>query len=341
MNPIVRAAAFVLTGMALFAALAAVSERTDPVYAEMRELWQGVESRGGAAEVLLVGNSHSRAIDLEALGMRGLPLWRGGGDLFEAAYLTRRAAPHLPRLKYLLVTASFSVLEMDNAAAKETDLTGRRVEIYARVPGWPPLPGDAESFVRGKVSPVVRPDHWARVLRPGRRREADEDRSHLRRAVRMDSHAEMRVRAARERTADMRRGRPDLRAAVVAELDGLIREMKRAGVQVVLYTPPFHPAYSARYDTAAANRVRRTMQALAARHPNAVYWDASLDPAFTRHEEYFLNSDHLNEQGARAFSAALRQRLEEPGPPLEPGSAARGSVPARLIRGAPGTSGVQ
>lgn len=312
MNRLRTPSLFFLVGLGIFAVLAGLSERVDPVYAEMRALWKAVERDGPTAEALFIGNSHSRALHGPSLGVEAVHLWRGGGDLFEALYLARRARSHMPRLRYVFVSASFPILEMDNAAATEEDLSGRRVEIYARVPGWPPLPGDAQSFVRGKASPVVRPDHWGRIFRPGlRREEEDTEAARPRRGVDLREHAAMRVERARRRTADMRQGHPGLASDVKAELERFAREMAAAKVEVVLYTPPFHPAYTARYDTAAANRLRLAMRRLAAEHENVVYLDASRDTTITAREEYFLNSDHLNEEGARAFSAALRGRLAE------------------------------
>jgi hypothetical protein len=309
---------FAAGGLAIFMLLWMASERLAPVYPGMRADWVAFQRDAGRAEALYVGNSHSRALDPRSLRMNAVPLWRAGGDAFESGLLARTAAARMPRLRTVFISASYHLLTFDNGTPLEQgDRSQRRRELYARVPVVRPLTGDARHFVAGKVSPVVRPDHWkdallAAVRGRGHAAQRTRTRRPLPRAE-LAAHARLRVEAGLRQSRQVEARRPDVRGRAVDALEESVQALTARGVTVVLYTPPYHAEYTRLYDRADADGMRAAMRGLAARVPGVHYYDFSTDPALVRPAAHFSDSDHLSAAGARAFSLRLREAMADDG----------------------------
>jgi small GTP-binding protein len=313
---------FVAVGMAMLAALAAASEWLDPVYGEMKERRSLVRARGGEVEAISIGNSHAGAISFEALGMRGMHLWRSGGDIHEAAFLMGELMPDLPAARCVLLPLSPYILDNDNAVRTNLDPRSRRRELYARTPSLRHLEGDWKELVAGKVSPVVRPDNWMGVVRrknrgrPLVRPDGFPTRADSIAVVPVDSIAAVaRRRAAvhRQRAMDLRTAATDPFARASARLDGIAAAAAARGMGLVLYSPPYTPEYLQALESEAVAAVRRAGADVASRHPHVLYLDATAHPDLAPIRAYFRDGDHLNRQGARAFSAMLLAHLDGTG----------------------------
>jgi hypothetical protein len=298
------------------AAAYAVSEAVDPVYPATRAVFALFRERSPAIQAVSVGNSHTRALDFDALDLPGMHLYEGGQDVFEAAYLADYAARRAPRLRYVLLTANYGVERLDHAAITSTDLMGIRRQTYARTRAPRFIPGDGALWVSSIFSPISRRDHWSgvavRLLRPGMPRVAV-PMTHDGRVI--DPPAAPFVPDPRARYAPPRStladesvvNDPTTPARAVARLETLARDLHARGIRLVLYTPPYHQTYPLHM----TRRAPATRQALAPllKHPNVVWMDFGEDPAFTRRDELFRDSDHMNPRGARVFSIHLRRCL--------------------------------
>lgn len=320
---------FVSGAAVAFGAAYVFSEAVDPVYPGLRTRMALLRTRAADIQVVMVGNSHSGAVNLTAMDLEGLHLWQGGQDAFEAAYLARYAAREVPRLEYVLFAASHGLQRVDNSLLTSRDRRGLRREMYARTPLLRPLPGDLEPWVNGKLAPVVRYDHWrgvvARLKHPrssGRIRPDGSVPVHQRPPLTPDSlerfgasqGALQRAGAAETLAADS-----TTPARVEAQLDALARMLHRRGAVLVLYTPPYHHTYLRERDPAVLDEMRRMLRDVARRNPNAAWLDFASDPRFARRDDLFRDSHHLNPTGGRIFSVMLRSclaALEAGGQPL-------------------------
>jgi hypothetical protein len=294
----------------------ALSEAVDPVYPEMRAKIALFRQRSGMIRAVSVGNSHTRALDFDALGQPGMHLYEGGQDVFEAAYLADYAARRAPRLKYVLLTASYGLERLDHAAVTSTDLTGIRRHTYARtaVPRF--IRGDAELWLSSVFSPIARRDHWSGVSLRLLGRHVPREPVRLTRDGR-DAEPPPRpfVPDTTLRNAPPRSGGddesvvndPTTPARAVAQLRRLADELQGRGVRLVLYTPPYHQTLP-RYVLQRAPGTRRALAPLL-RHPNVVWMDFGDDPSFAHRDDLFRDSDHMNPAGARVFSTLLRRCL--------------------------------
>ena len=306
---------FAAGAAAALSAAWAVSEAADPVYPRLAAALAEFRRDAAGVRVVTVGNSHAGAIDLAVLGREGIHLWSHGQDVFEAVRLAEHAASGAPRLRYVLLTASPGSEWANNAVVGTRDRTGLRRELYARVPG-PPIEGDLSLWVRGRLAPVVRPDHWRGVVRravrgprpaPLAAGTAPPGRLTPDSMARTGASAALRHGATR---ADTRRLAPGTARRAARDLDGLARTLAARGATLVLYAPPYHESYLRSGDPAAAEGSRALARALARRHRNVVWLDFSDDSGFSGRYDLFLDGDHLNRQGALRFSALVRTCLD-------------------------------
>jgi hypothetical protein len=312
---------FVVGAVLVVAAAYGVSERLDPVYPELRARMAHFRQHAPAIDAVSVGNSHSRAIDFDALGVRGTHLWMGGQDVFEAAYLARYAADAAANIRYVLFPVSPGFQQVDHAVVRSVDERSRRRELYARTPLRRPVAGDGSLWVSGRLAPVVREDHWKGVAarlrgpRPPIRLTPHGLRTERPRApLTPDSMARYGAgrgsahRAAAEETVAVD---PTTPRRVAAELDDLAGYLGARGVLLVLYTPPYHPGYLHEIPAAMMAETRSTTKRIVDRHRNVIWMDFSVHPAFSGRDELFMNADHLNREGARLLSDRLRHCIEE------------------------------
>lgn len=309
------AAGFVGGAALALGAVYAVSEAVDPVYPEMKARVDMFHARAPALQAVSVGNSHTRALDFATLGVRGVHFWEGGQDAFESAFLARYAAERAPRLRYVLFTASYGVERLDHAGITSRDVTRLRREIYARTAPLRFIPGDGGLWVGARFAPIVRPDHWhgviTRLHRPRRVVRLGDDGSLYqppRPPLSRDSlaaHAARRAAHQAAMSAESMESDSTTPVRVIAEMEALARDLRERGVQLVLYTPPYHETYLHRLQPNAAAGTRRAL-APVLRHPNVVWMDFGTHPAFNGRDDLFHDSDHMNHAGARAFSALLR-----------------------------------
>jgi hypothetical protein len=332
---------FVAGGVAAFAAVYALSEALAPVYADAQGKVALFRERGAEVRAVSVGNSHSGAMDFAALDLPGMHFWNAGQDPFEAMFMARYAAERAPRLRYVLLTASYGFERLNNAAMTSADYTAIRRGAYLRtgVPRW--IPGDRNLWIGARLAPVARTDQWSGVAArlaglprpavglapdgtvltpPPPRPSADS----------LAKYAPWQAGIHDARAAESLARDPATPARMAAGLEALARELRARGIVLVLYTPPYHHTYLRLVPPGVVEGTRRALQP-ALRHPNVVWLDFGTHPAFTRTDTLFKDSDHLNPDGARVFSALLRRCLD--------GLPAAGGRGGTMPDGCPGAAG--
>lgn len=298
------------------AGLYGLSEWVDPVYPRMKARRELARVRATELEAVSLGNSHAGAIDFETLDMKGLHLWNPGGDLHEAAFILGEMLPRLPAARCVMVGLSPYMLAADNAVARR-DI---RYQIYARTLSLRHLEGDIGHWLGGKLSPVARTDNWKGVLRSFRVPRSEFEIDGL--LIRADSiatlppdslaqHARSRAMLHRGFATDALAARPETPQRSIARLEEIVGLAAARGIGVVLFTPPYTPAFLDALEPDALPAIRAVAARVARDHPGVEYFDASTDPRFRRSPNFFMDGDHLNRIGARAFSTQLRSRNRE------------------------------
>lgn len=301
--------------------VAAVSEIIAPVYPAARQRVANFERAARSVQYLTVGSSHNRAIDFDAMGVPGFHFWSNAQDVFESTYLALYAARRAPRLRYVLLPASYGVHLVDRAAITSRDMRASRREMYFSLRATDFLPGDLRSWAAAWMSPVSRSDHWygvaAALASPGAVQPlmAHDGRPNERASPPILSADSLRRHgqhgAAQLRLLIEEAQRNDATIAYRAEeaLGALADSLAARGVRLVLFTVPVQPAYADALADVAAG-MERMLRRVQRRHPNVVWLDHSRDARFVGRAKYFLDSNHLNAAGAAAYSLALKKHID-------------------------------
>jgi len=87
-----------------------------------------------------------------------------------------------------------------------------------------------------------------------------------------------------------------------------IHELTAQGTKVFLIIPPFTSYYRDAFPAEFLNQLKQDMEELLQSHPGITFFDFSSGLPLEQH--HFLDSDHLNYQGAEVFSRILSDTLE-------------------------------
>lgn len=323
-RPVVSALIFLLGALIVGAALKWTSDAFAPGYRPNLLRMQLLQEYAAEIEVINAGNSLNRAIDYRDMDLRGFHLWDGGADLLEASYTLRTVTPMLPKLKVVLVPLNPLSFRTDNTLIGRDGLRRQYYAVMPSLASWRPLPGDAGNLMRGKLSSIVREDHWRNVLhgalRPrgdgARRRqlgEVDETGYFLpypSRTVREDSQRVEELEGFFLELGQSVRANPRLPEMIYREFAAVIAKIRARGIRVILISPPNMESVNelfARHTTEMA-QLKEYVRRLGDDH-GAEYLDFSTHEDFSNDPDLFMSEDHLNRFGAAVFSRKLNDLL--------------------------------
>lgn len=296
-----------------------VSESVAPVYADARTRAALFDAAAPDVEAVSVGNSHSLALDFDALGVDGFHLWWPGGDVFEAERAVEEAVERAPGLDLVFVTVSPFVVDNGVVGTVEPGRGDLRRKTYVEYGDYSPLRSDWKLAAQAALAPVVRPDNWAGVAAAWGGRS---DTTHIEPdgapiapvrghlpiddTERVGQRRAERHRALEDESLERNPGLCDDTARAYEAIAAAARER---GVRVVLYTPAYTTSYAhAVYGTGDRCATRQMAARVAERFSNVDYFDFSQDEALSA-PVYFRDADHMNVDGARAFSRRFRAAL--------------------------------
>jgi hypothetical protein len=329
---LVRTACFLLGFWALANALGSLADAVAPmnVYAQSQaERFSALMADSAEVEAIALGNSHSEAIDFGVLGLQGHRLARGGTDLFEVKLYAQSVTPVLPKLRVAFIAISYFSFARNNLLFDDT--RNLRIELYALLPTWRPLPGDHRLWLLGKlqryfrIMSLVRPDNWHDVFMAGLTVKTEEAAdpmttsltpwgtcAHYTASQLEVMGNDIGTKAASRHLESLALD-PLVETQAYEALAQTVELLQSHGVRVVLFTPPYYAAYNQRFSEVAPamiNNMYRAVENLQAQYA-VEYYDAAALPAFSTHPELFFNSDHLNECGMRGFAAYLQPMMAE------------------------------
>lgn len=330
---IIKSFIFIIGFWLLSVPLAAFADRLSPmnVYSESEaDRIKNLLQKRDIITAISIGNSHSGAIDFDTFGVDGQILARAGTDLFEVNQYAKSVVPRIPQLRTVFIAISYFSFYRNNLIFKDT--RNLRIELYAMLPTWKPLPGDFEYLFLGKIHKyfrtmsIVRPDNWHDVFTAASEGQIKEDPlsnnlvqsitpwgtcTHYNQKDLTDIGNEIGFKAA-DNHMKMYTADPNIREESFQALADTIQLFKDKNIRIILFTPPYHISYNNRFLEIAPDMVKHmssTMEKLSEEY-DVEYYNAASLPEFSTHPELFFNSDHLNECGCRAFSEYLLSQMK-------------------------------
>jgi hypothetical protein len=304
---LLRLAAFVAVGLVLLGLMQELSRRY-PVTASHQERLERIETAWEDAdriELLGLGNSHaSRSIEPDLLPGRAHVLGLAWNDIFEVEHQIRVLAPSMPNLQTVLLVLSPTSFHWDNALGDREGLLNSRRMFYAERLSMPWKQGDLGNYIRSKMFWLIRSDNWYGVVAGLRGREPSRDETdELRTREFLEDHAEDRAAMFISTARLMIEDDPGLVDRAYAAAADMIASLQGDGIRVVLVTPPYHTSYLARMNLSGLRDENLELTARLVEEFGVAWIDATR--LFAEVDQYFLDSDHLNERGRVAFTRWL------------------------------------
>ncbi|MEO6232768.1 MAG: hypothetical protein ABJB11_17140 [Ferruginibacter sp.] len=100
----------------------------------------------------------------------------------------------------------------------------------------------------------------------------------------------------------------DEKAAVIYDLENLIKTLQEKNINVILFSSPTYAGYNNFLDPSIADQNTKDIRTLCDKY-NLQYWDFITEPLFVQHD--FYNADHLNKTGAHKFSMMLNDSINK------------------------------
>ncbi len=319
-KPLAESIGFVIVGLLIGFGLRTLSDWADPVYGEEKLRATRLMEKRESIEVIDVGHSQNQALDYAVMGLNGYHQYCFGSDVFEITYLLRAIVPELPNLKVVFLNVNPLGFKQDNSADNaRSDL---RRKYYATTPtfrSWRLIHGDLRNLVFGKLSAIIREDHWQGVyeaLASGKRVPIIVDEfgflgpyktQQMTTGVRTNRYEKLStlVQLTEATYAD----NPQLPEDVYKVLRETLIYLSERNLRVILFTTPNTRlgnelmAQESENTFAIANQYIQKLT----EEFGVEYYDFSHDQEFVDEYQFFHSEDHMNQRGARAFS----QRLAE------------------------------
>lgn len=249
--------------------------------------------------------------------------------MFETDYLLRSVAPLLPKLEVLFLPISPLDFHHDNG------LWERRHEIrrahYAITPTWSlrMIHKDVKNLVKGKLSAIVRRDHWRGVFKSvleALRGPAPKTQSGWKDPfgeVDVDGYIGPRIQLTMK--SDSLTGRidevreqifllkeaakthPNLPGEVYMALVSIIKTARLHNLKLVLFAPPQTDIFNEMLSKEGREiaDIRNFYLQKSENEFGVEFYNFAQAPTFVHNYNYFFNEDHLNVMGARVFSQKL------------------------------------
>ena len=309
---------FLISLVLISALLYSASEHFSPVYPNEKFRIEKLLRSAGTIEAISVGDSHSLGLDFRAMNIRGFPLWKGGSDLFEVCYFLNAVTPRLTRLRIVFLDISPMVFARDNGSyAAFQPIRQTYYYMTPTVRSWRLINGDLKNFVRGKLSPILRADHWSGVAKflaaslfhsKVHQDKPVDEFGYVRQKPTVEARSATKTAYQRfEPVLAYTWGNTDVEKASYHELASTLKMLRQKKIRVILFTTPF-PEMVAKYLlTKRGTELQRTRQYAQRlqRECDVEYYDLLQDESFSTRYDYFIDENHLNQVGAEVFSRKL------------------------------------
>lgn len=136
---VIRFGLFAAIGVLLASVLSSFAARYSRDYLQSRFRIGQLLQRAESLEVLVLGNSHTLAIDFNVLNVSAYNLAQGGNDLFEIEYQVKSLIPSLPKVHTVLCSMSYFMFNFDNGAFPQGQAHFTEIEYQKFIEQYPDI----------------------------------------------------------------------------------------------------------------------------------------------------------------------------------------------------------
>ncbi|UZR93413.1 SGNH/GDSL hydrolase family protein [Chondrinema litorale] len=312
---------FVLPIIVIGVALYLVSEAFSPVYpllkVRKKNLFLSVDNE---VDALSIGNSHAGAIHFKTLGLNGIHFWDAAEDIYETKYKLDFLLQYYPNLKKVFIPISPFLMDQNNAEVFYHAQFHPRIRLHVNTNSWQPLQNKFNFLLLGKLSPILRYDHWAFVpkLLTGikdiqandPRMESVSKNGYLHFKYAEVTSSKMLENICKNNLKEHKRlieGK-EYEALFYEKLNEVIDLLKSKNIELVLYTPPYYQYYNQISKSTLSDKLSE-VSSFAATH-QVLYYDFSDYAVISSNWHLYDDGTHLNEQGRIAFSELLKKHIQ-------------------------------
>lgn len=299
-----------------------ISERFSPVYPLIKKRKTNFSKVAKGITILSLGNSHAGAINFETLGMKGFHYWDAAEDIFETAYKVQNIIEKCPQLQIVCIPISPYSPYQNNKETFYHIQYHPRVRLHVATNSWQPLQGKLNFLLLGKLSPLVRYDHWVFLPKLLSNKQTKNIAD-----TRLDSlesnglwHFKYPVLKNEDQLAQLAEKNIKEHSRLLNDTSQQVifwqtlKEIKtylyKQNIQLYIYTPPYYKAYLELLDQPLYNQTIAEAKQFT-KENEITYSDFSKDSYLSPRWQFFDDASHLNQKGREIFSLYVKADLEK------------------------------
>lgn len=263
------------------------------------------QSISSSYDVISLGTSHGGGIYFD--GINGKAFNRAGNTLFYDLQNYKYLKPHLIKNAIVIIPVSYYAFGLDENRTDYQDPTAFVNDLYMYLPSESIYGFTYKKKIKAYFN-VARVNYSSVInerFELSNIKSKSNDISKKTKQDKLEYHAKGRVLKHKEL------GQYSSAEKNIDYLNELITEISKSGHHPVLITTPYFRAYNVNFGNEwieknyynYINEIKNTF--------NISYFDYSKDDRFENEVEFFSNSDHLSEKGAKYFSQILFKDLEK------------------------------
>ncbi|MBT28801.1 MAG: hypothetical protein CMO01_03990 [Thalassobius sp.] len=312
---------FVLPIVIIGVSLYFVSEAFSPVYPLLKERKKNLfHSVDNEVEALSIGNSHAGAVEFLTLGLNGIHFWDAAEDIYETKYKLEFLLQYYPNLKKVFIPISPFLMDQNNAEVFYHAQFHPRIRLHVNTDSWKPLQNKFNFLLLGKLSPILRYDHWAfmpklilgtkDIQAKDPRMESVSENGYLHFKYAEVTSSKVLENICRNNLKEHKRlieGK-EYEALFYEKLNEIINLLKGRNIELVLFTPPYFQYYNQISKGTLSDKLSEVSDFATAHQ--VLYYDFSEYVEISSNWQLYDDGTHLNEQGRIAFSELLKENMK-------------------------------
>ena len=282
-----------------------------------------MEANRATAKTVVVGPSHSMAVNLSVMGLdQGIYYWSPGEDLYESIYKAEFLTSHLQTMCCLvLVLNPLSVFQDNSLTAYRTQ---NRLALYNTF--WfrtQRMERHYTLFIKGKLADLIRADNWkapilqilgAKPSAPAIKISSTNGYLENKTFKKLQPAGQVKEQASMGAQRHLSYYRQvnayEVAKRTLRELREALDSLDRKNICTVILTPPYLDEYWRRIKAELPYDSRQDLVALDEAFDKLLYLDYAEHPHFTDAYHYFTD-DHMNYWGSLAFSELARAPIQQ------------------------------